>query len=127
MTEAQKPMKASLASQMMRGCLGGSSIFSDRKLYYHRPSVSHHVRALLHVYGIAGATTHRSEPRVVPDKGSSSRRKGAPPQAADAVLLDTPAEQGRAPRPLGLHCGLEGVDGGQDHAERRGAKHIMSS
>lgn len=37
MMEAQKPMKARRASHTIRGCLGGSSMFSDRKLYYHRP------------------------------------------------------------------------------------------
>lgn len=36
MTEAQKPMNARRASHTIRGCFGGSSMFSDRKLYYHR-------------------------------------------------------------------------------------------
>lgn len=31
--DAQKPMKARRASHTMRGCFGGSSSFSERKLY----------------------------------------------------------------------------------------------
>lgn len=32
--DAQKPMKARRASQTIRGCFGGSAMFSVRKLYY---------------------------------------------------------------------------------------------
>lgn len=39
-TEAQKPMKARRASHTIRGCLGGSSMFSDRKLYYHHSKLA---------------------------------------------------------------------------------------
>lgn len=108
-------MKARRASHTIRGCFGGSSMFSDRKLYCHHPQVIS--------YGLSDLIvelrlqTHRCEPGVMPNKCGSSRREGAPPQTAYAVLLDTPAEQGSASRTLGLHRGLEGVDRGQYHAE----------
>lgn len=38
--EAQKPMKARRASQTIRGCFGGSARAPERKLYYHRISIS---------------------------------------------------------------------------------------
>ena len=56
----------------------------------------------------------------MPNESGSSRREGTPPQTPDAILLDTLAEQRSASSTLGLHRGLEGVYGGQDHAECRG-------
>lgn len=60
----------------------------------------------------------------MPNKRGSSRREGAPPQTPNAVLLDTPAEQRGASSTLGLHSGLEGVDGSQNHAECRSTAYM---
>lgn len=54
-------------------------------------------------------------------KCGSSGSKGTPPQTADTVLLDALAQQSRASRALGLHGGLESIDGGQGHTEGRRA------
>lgn len=56
--------------------------------------------------------THRCKPRIMPNESGSSGREGAPPHTPDAVLLDTPAEQRSASSTLGLHRGLQSVDGG---------------
>lgn len=55
----------------------------------------------------------------MPHERGSSRREGAPPQTPDAILLDPPTEQRSASSTLGLHRSLEGVYGGQNHAECR--------
>lgn len=71
--------------------------------------------------------TYRSEPRVMPDKGSSSSGKCTPPETPYPVVLDPLAKYGGPSRALRLEGRLQRVDGGQNHAERGSALHQQVS
>lgn len=64
----------------------------------------------------------RRIPRVVAHKSRRSRRKGAPPETADAVRLDTLPKNSGASGSLSLERGFQSVDGCQDHPEGGGAE-----